>query len=261
MPQSGFAGSAEDLAAVAARLNFPVIVKPTWWRHRGNLKFKTARFETREELLAAGDEMISGGAALAVQEFVPGGDDAVEVYMFYRSRDGETVWGCTGRKLLQTPAGAGVMAIGEALWLPEVAELSEAFLKGIDYRGLGGIEYKCSGGRHYFIEVSTRQEGFQPLAHKEGVDLAWYAYADMAFGAVSAARVGQKHAYWMDGIICLGNFVRRENRIVTIRKFLGLFWKRETQFAIWWWRDPWPWFAVLGDLAKRLLRRIFRRKV
>ncbi len=257
--QYGVADSPEELARLADTMTYPVIVKPTWWRGIGGIKFKTVRCHTRESLLRCGSELIASGATIFVQWLIPGGAETLEVFIFYRSQDGRTIHRCTGRKIRILPPGADVTVSAEAAWLPDVAAVSETFLRRIDYRGLGGIEYKRHDGKLYFIEMSVRPEAFHALGVQAGIDLSWYACADYVLGEMPREHEVQREAYWLNGSYYL--FVWRAERgtLKLLSEIARLFATGKAAWAIWCRRDPLPWFADVAEMAAAVLRKILRR--
>jgi len=244
-----------DLRRAAGTFPMPVILKPNSWEERGALPdFKTERCARPEDVLERGRYLLARGVRLIAQQYVAGGDGAVEVYMFYRSRDGRVLHGCTGRKIRQHPPGAGVMAAGETVPLPDIEALSRLLLLGLDYRGLGGIEYKRLGGACYFIEMSVRLEAFHALAARAGIDLAWLAYADWAYGACPAA-VTQKPAYWLAGAAYLRQLLRPATSAAVLREWVRIVLSGRCQFAVASLRDPLPSLRHAAYLIRRKARR------
>ncbi len=250
-------GDRAELMAAVEQVRFPVVVKPTWWRRRGTGDFRAAVCDDKAAAVEIGSRLIDDGAHLLVQEHIPGGDDAVEVYMFYRSRDGRTVHGCTGTKIRQSPPGVGSMASGRAHDLPHVAALSNALLEAIDYRGLGGVEFKRHNGTSYFIEVSVRPEGFHLLAMKAGVDLPWLAYQDVALDAMPREPIPQHDASYVVSRAYAGFWLRHRHEFPVVREYLGLVFQSRRAFDVWSWSDPMPAIAML---AVPVLRRLTGRR-
>ncbi len=264
VPKDGHADSRETLAELAGKMTMPVIVKPTWWAKRGKEYFKAGVCETYEQVLSIGGKLIDNGATVMVQEYIHGEDSNIEVYMFYRSLDGQAIHGCTGIKIRQMPPGTGIMASGQACNLPHVAEISDAFLERIDYRGLGGIEYKRCGGKSYFIEMSVRPEGFQALAVKAGVDLPWLAYSDMALGQMRREKILQKEAYFISIREYFSLWLKHRREIPVLQEVLRILFSGKLRFDIWAWDDPLPCLAMMAvqmkDGAKKLFQQFDLRK-
>ncbi|GAB6059686.1 hypothetical protein JCM31598_28030 [Desulfonatronum parangueonense] len=179
VPQSKVICSLEDMSLAADELSFPVLLKPSVWSKKGKFLFKTQILKDRTIFLENTRRYIDGQTMLIAQEYIPGDDDTVEFCLFYRSKDGQNIYSCTGRKIRQYPIGNGVMASGVTEEIKDLEELSALFLSNIDARGIGGIEFKRHQDKLYFIEMSIRPEMFHPIAISAGVDLVWAAYADL----------------------------------------------------------------------------------
>lgn len=263
IPKTYSAGSITELESLVHKCEFPLIVKPTWWCERGKSDFKAERCDCQEQLLGTGGRLIRSGATILVQQYIPGDDDSVEVYMFYRTRDGRKIHGCTGRKLRQIPPGVGNMASGRAIQLAHVTEISERLLKHIDYRGLGGIEYKRHGQTSYFVEMSIRPEGFHMLAIKAGIDLPWIAYSDMVRSQSNNCPDIQKNAFYINVRSHISLWRKHRKEVPALREMLKVVFMRRTQFDLWDWRDPMPWWAATKEWLKehftRMKTKLFRR--
>lgn len=158
----------EDEQKVVATFQFPVIVKPVTFRDHSLANFKTRICETPNSFLTFVSQFHNVDVHLQCQEYVKGGDSDCWFYQFYRNKSGEIVESM-GVKTLQSN---GIMTIGTTQYDEKLAALSRAFLNSIDYVGIGGIEYKRYEGQDYFIEMSTRTEGFLAISDMSGVSLA-----------------------------------------------------------------------------------------
>jgi len=251
--------SVADLDRVTETLRFPLIIKPTWWRQQGGAPtFKAIRVDDLETLRSRGKACLETGSSLIVQEYVLGGDEAVTVFPFYRSRHGGRTVGCTATKLVQSPPGQGIMATGRAVWLSDASSESRAFLDRVDYCGIGSLEFKRSvrDGRLYFIEMSVRAAGFHPITIKAGVDIPWYAYQDLALGVQPPQpQPLQRRAYWFDGAACTG-VVKARPGLKILLKLLSVWARPGTRYAVWSLGDPRPWLYTTWRLLKNLFRRV-----
>lgn len=251
VPQGLIVSCASDLRAVSETFRMPVILKPNSWREKGDLTdFKVERCDTASAVIELGRRLLDNGVRVIAQEYIPGGDRSVEVYMFYRSRDGRMLHGCTGRKIRQKPRGAGVMAGGEAVELADVEAMSRDLIMGMDYRGLGGVEYKRYEGACYFIEMSVRLESFHQLAAKAGIDLPWLAYSDWALGDCPDP-VKPRPAYWLAGAAYLRQIMSPRTALGALGEWFRIVLSGKCQFAIASARDPIPAVRHLQYLAER----------
>ncbi len=256
VPETHSATSPSQLESLILKCGFPVIVKPTWWRKSGKRYCKGKRCDSQEELLDIGGRLIKDGATILIQQYIPGNDDTFEIYMFYRTSDGQMIHECTGQKFRQIPPEIGVMASGQATQLPHVAQMSQAFLKQVDYRGLGGIEYKRHNNMSYFIEMSVRPECFHALAIKAGIDLPWLAYSDMALGHSGQSPKTQKKASYINVRSHISLWYKHRNEVPALREILKVLWLGKVQFDLWSWRDPMPWLKATGQWLKELIIRM-----
>jgi predicted ATP-grasp superfamily ATP-dependent carboligase len=68
----------------------------------------------------------------------------------------------------------------ETTELPEIEELSERFLRAIDFYGLAEIEFKQDprDGQYKILDVNARAWGFHGLGQAAGVDFPYLLFAD-----------------------------------------------------------------------------------
>jgi predicted ATP-grasp superfamily ATP-dependent carboligase len=68
----------------------------------------------------------------------------------------------------------------ETVELPEIEELSERFLKAINFHGLVEIEFKrdARDGKYKLLDVNARTWGFHWIGSACGVDFPYLAFAD-----------------------------------------------------------------------------------
>ena len=133
-----------------------------------------------------------------VQEFVPGGDDALYTLGSYVSEDGEALGIFSGRKLRQTSPGVGTCRVGEAVWVEEVVELGLRLLRGLGFHGVSQVEFKRDprDGALKLIEVNPRLWQWHGLASACGVDLPRIAYWDLLGARLPRARQNGAGRRW-----------------------------------------------------------------
>lgn len=259
VPAFGNADTIDKLLMLSDKLNCPVVLKPTSWREQGERFFKAILCNTKDEIVTKGSSLINNGATLLLQEYIPGDDGDVIVYMFYRNKEGSTVYGCVGRKIRQCPPGAGSMASGTTMNLPEVEDVCKQFLHEVDYRGIGGIEFKKHCDRYYFIEMSVRPEGFHGLAIQAGIDLPWLAYQDMVNNTEGPYVITPKKSYYARGYSYLSLLLKYRELSLVLKDSFYLFCKLgRIKFDVWDIRDPLPWFSQNFLLCKRAFDFVFR---
>jgi predicted ATP-grasp superfamily ATP-dependent carboligase len=161
-------------------LGFPVLVKPSDPApFQRAFRVHSFRCETLDELEAAFEQARAYDPL--VQEFIPGGDDALYTLGAYLSADGEALGLFSGRKLRQTPPGAGTCRVGESVWVDEVVEHGLRYLEGLGFHGLAQVEFKRDqrDDEYKLMEINPRLWQWHGLAAACGVDLVDLAYRDL----------------------------------------------------------------------------------
>jgi len=178
-------------------LGFPVLVKPsdpTAFRRRFGVK--AFRCLTTEELERRFDD--ARDFRPFVQEWIPGGDDALWTVGSYLTPDGEELGMFTGRKLQQTPREIGTARVAEARWAPGLAADAVKLLRALRFHGISQVELKHDrrDGRYKLIEVNPRLWEWHGLAAACGVDLARIAYSDTIGDRPAPARMNGDGKRW-----------------------------------------------------------------
>jgi D-aspartate ligase len=132
----------------------------------GQIYRKAARYISPQEIL--------------VQQIIPGdGSHQVSYCAFFCH--GQAQGSLVARRARQHPREFGRAATYvETIELPIIEELSQRFLKAIDYYGLVEVEFKYDprDGEYKLLDVNARSWGFQSLGSAAGVDFSYMLYAD-----------------------------------------------------------------------------------
>ena len=159
--------------------SFPVLVKPADPpAFRTRFGVKAFRAENDAELSAALERAREFDPI--VQEWIPGGDEALWSAGVYVTQQGEPLGLFTGRKLQQTPRAIGTARVAEARWRPELADAAVSLLRELRFHGVAQVEFKLDPRDAQFklIEVNPRLWEWHGLAAACGVDLPRIAYLD-----------------------------------------------------------------------------------
>jgi D-aspartate ligase len=180
-PRSWRIGGADDIDLVDGQP--PFVVKPAIKeRFLYTTGVKAWRADTREQLVArvgAAAEVV-GVQEVIVQELIPGGGEAQLAYCAL-FKGGRSLASMTVRRLRQHPPLFGrASTFVQTIEHPELRELSERFLRHIDYYGLVELEYKhdARDGRTKLLDVNARTWGYHSLGQRAGVDFSYLLYAD-----------------------------------------------------------------------------------
>ena len=184
-----------ELKALCSRL--PLAVKPAI---KENFFYATGAKAWRAETPAQLRHLYRKAAKqirpeeIMVQEIIPGDGQRQYSYCAF-FRNGQAYGTLIARRLRQHPREFGRAATYvETAELPEIAELSERFLRAINYYGLVEIEFKQDprDGQFKLLDVNARTWGFHSLGAAAGVDFPYLLYADQVGEPIerSAAKAG-----------------------------------------------------------------------
>jgi D-aspartate ligase len=127
---------------------------------------------------------------ILIQEIIPGdGQQQYSYCAFFR--DGKALSTLVARRMRQHPREFGRAATYvETIELPEIEELSERFLRAIDYYGLVEVEFKRDprDGQFKLLDVNARTWGFHTIGGPAGVDFPYLLYADQVGRKVEQSR-------------------------------------------------------------------------
>ncbi len=155
-----------DATLDASAFPYPLIAKPSNSAAYDLLEFpekkKIYEIETPDELVATYDAVRKSGYrhSLIVQDFIPGGDDAIRSLTTYSDASGDLRVVAGGRVALQdhSPLALGnpVCIVSEKV--EPIIEGARKFLKHVGYRGYANfdIKYDSRDGSYRFFEVNTR---------------------------------------------------------------------------------------------------------
>ena len=181
----------KDLAGLYNRL--PLAIKPAvkenFFYATGDKAWRAETPEQLNNLFRRASQQIRPEEIL-IQEIIPG--SGLQQYSYCAFfRDGEAQNTLVARRLRQHPREFGRAATYvETIEHPEVEELSERFLKAINYYGLVEVEFKQDprDGQLKMLDVNARTWGFHSLGVPAGVDFPYLLYADQVGRSVESSR-------------------------------------------------------------------------
>ncbi|HWZ81699.1 MAG TPA: hypothetical protein VNW47_03695 [Terriglobales bacterium] len=173
--------SVEELSELHKRL--PLAIKPAV---KENFFYATGSKAWRADTPAELEALFRKAAQqirpeeILLQEIIPG--DGTRQYSYCAFfRNGKAHGTLIARRMRQHPREFGRAATYvETVEMPEVEELSERFLKSIDYYGLVEVEFKQDprDGQFKLLDVNARTWGFHSIGAPAGVDFAYLLFAD-----------------------------------------------------------------------------------
>jgi D-aspartate ligase len=191
--------SLDELRELYCRL--PLAIKPAV---KENFFYATGSKAWRADTPAELDALFLKAAEqikpeeILLQEIIPG--DGLQQYSYCAFfRDGKAHSTLIARRIRQHPREFGRAATYvESVESPEVEELSERFLRAIDYYGLVEVEFKKDprDGQFKLLDVNARTWGFHRLGIPAGVDFPYLLFADQIGETVMGSR-GRAGVGWL----------------------------------------------------------------
>lgn len=153
---------------------------------------KAWRAETPEQLVEIFRKAIRQirPEEILIQEIIPGDGQRQYSYCAF-FKDGEAHSTLVAKRLRQHPREFGRAATYvETTEHGEVEELSNRFLKAIDFYGLVEVEFKQDprDGKFKLLDVNARTWGFHSIGAAAGVDFPYLLYADQLGQSVERGR-------------------------------------------------------------------------
>jgi D-aspartate ligase len=201
---------------------------------------------------------VAGEGEVMVQELIPGdGSHQVAYCAFFK--EGRSLASMTVCRERQHPPLFGrASTFVRTIELPEIEELSERFLRELDYYGLVELEFKFDPrvGAYKLLDVNARTWGYHSLGARAGVDFPALLHADQIGLTVlpQRARTGVTWIRLLTDLPTGLNEVRRGR--MRLGRYLRSVLTSETE-AVFSLRDPLPGIAELLLLPYLVRQRGF----
>jgi len=195
---------------------------------------------------------------ILVQEIIPGDGNSQFSYCAF-FRDGRAHSTLMAMRSRQHPREFGRAATYvESVDLPQIAELSERFLKHIDFYGVVEVEYKRDhrDGEYKLLDVNARTWGFQSLGAPAGVDFCHLLYADQMGEVVNPCH-GRAGVGWLrlltDVPVAISDMAHGHLKLGSYLRSLGRT-RVESVFSK---DDPLPFLAEFALLPYFVVKKYF----
>jgi predicted ATP-grasp superfamily ATP-dependent carboligase len=198
-PRTWCPESVEDLEEITAEPPFtikPAIKEHFFYATKAKAWRANNRLELRELFLKA-TSLITPGEAM-IQDLIPGDGRHQFAYCAF-FKQGRALGSMVVCRRRQHPAEFGrASTFVETIELPILEELSERFLRAIDYYGLVELEYKLDprDGQYRLLDVNGRTWGYNSLGCGAGVDFPYLLFADQTGESVQPCR-GKAGVSWV----------------------------------------------------------------
>ena len=187
---------------------FPIVVKPENSNAYDYLhcsfegKEKVFYFATPEEYLTMVQRLdrTDYRGKLIIQEFIPGGDDAMRVINCYSDNRGKVRMMCLGQPVLEeyAPKMLGNYAAIVSRSDPAIYSRIRAFLEEIGYVGFSNFDmkYDTRTGRYLLFEINPRLGRSSFFVRAAGLNMMQALTEDVVFGKKASLITGEKEALW-----------------------------------------------------------------
>lgn len=182
-------------------IDAPVAIKPAIKEHFVYAtKAKAWRANNRTELRELFESATAhvDPAEVMIQDLIPGSGEQQFAYCAF-FKDGRARGSMVVRRRRQHPPEFGrASTFVETIELPILEELSERFLRAINYYGLVELEYKLDSrdGKYKLLDVNGRTWGYHTLGCGAGVDFPYLLFADQ-MGELTLPRRGRAGISWI----------------------------------------------------------------
>ncbi len=206
-------------------LRFPVIIKPFLksekWYNAGFSK--AIIFDSLEDLETTFSKLFACENRLIIQEFIPGGDDAVYYCLVYYNANGECKTHFTGQKIRQWRILKGSTTSTKPANAPYVTKETLRIFDAINYKGLGSIEFKKHGitNEYYMIEPTVgRVDTQEYIATCAGNNIPLKAYCDMTGHSIAGKEKPNDNVVFFDEQNELLSFIEyNKNHGLTVKQW------------------------------------------
>ena len=234
-------------------IQFPIIIKPRrMYGARGYHRFDNL-IEMREYVISKEIDLTD----YVVQEFIPKGSKLMGANIFI-DRDGEIKSSYLYVCEHIYPEDGGTSTLNAVLIREDIREYCDKLVKLMNLRGEVGVDLMIDNRNNIgkVIEINVRPVHGVSVGFFFGVDNARQIYED-AFGKEvtemkinrtdTAVRILQTDMLW---------FFKSSNRFKRLPKKLGYKHVKEQMFF---WDDPFPWFAFLLDGVKNYRKKMIEK--
>ena len=257
-PQTWNVQSIEDLPPLFSKL--PLAIKPAI---KENFFYATGakawRANTPKDLLKLFEAAVLSIPLkeIMIQEIIPGdGERQLSYCAFFR--DGKTHSSITAKRLRQFPREFGRAATYvETADLPEIEEMSQQFLRAINFYGIAEVEFKHDprDGQYKLLDVNARAWGFHALGQAVGVDFPYLLFADQMGQHVEPCR-GRPGVGWLRLLTDTPHSLLEMSRgNLSVGSYFQSIYRTKTE-SVFSWDDPLPSMAEFSFLPYFMARKL-----
>lgn len=247
---------------VKNEIGYPCIVKPSDSPAFVDVfRYKMFKVMNEAELLEAIKKATDKNLEVFVQRIIPGFDDHMYTYDAYLNQDSKVTHYMTCNKKRQYPINFGASVFTEQVHVPKLHEIGAPFLEAVGFKGFAEIEFKKDEktGDFYLIEINVRTTNLNVLLEKVGINFPYIGYRELIGQANEPYAIEMSthrtFVYAFEDLLAIKGYIRTKQLTVS-QVFKSLFVKKA--YAIWAVDDVKPYFAFIGNLFKKVFKKIRR---
>jgi len=254
----------KDVEQVIGDVTYPVMIKPIN-SHLFQKQFIGKKYllaNSRSELLNHIKQVLDKNLQLMVTEMIQGADDMSSSYHTYINESGEHLFHYTHKINRRFPKNSGIGTLHTTTYDPNVAEMGRRFFNGINYRGMGHIEFKYDvrDKQLKVIECNPRFSAALAISTKSGLDMSYLIYCHMVGSPLAKNRTYRTNVKsWMvlQDIFALKQLLALGE--ISYLKWLKSLFGSGLVFPYFRLSDPMPFFAIIYRYSNSIFIKIKKR--
>ncbi len=202
----------------------------------------------------------SRGQDVMVVEMIPGPDDLLTSYYTYRTEDGRRLYDYTKSVIRRWPVNRGGACFHQSEWLPETAEMGQKLFDGLDWNGIGNVEFKrdTRDGQLKIIEVNARFTAAHRLVTAAGAPIDEIIYRHLTNQDIPTF---DSYSNTLRMIYPIGDFMAylelRRSKQLSLFGWLKTVFAQPVVVPDFSFGDPYPALAEWGLIARRGFGKVF----
>ncbi len=176
-PKTWIVRNESELEVVSREISVPVILKPfrsrQWPEAMG---YKVALVHSIDEFQTIIRKSLSFSCETIIQDVIPGDPETIWFIGGLYDVDSNPVKLYVGHKLLQYPLNIGSTCFAELMWNQDMVDITNNFLRAINYSGLIDIEFKYDkrDDKYKIIEINPRNGLWHRISDDGNLDITSY---------------------------------------------------------------------------------------
>lgn len=261
-PFTLFPETLEDVEAALSKVKFPLMLKGIYGnRLQARNKKKMVVVHSPRELIERYKEMEEPGFPnLMLQEYIPGGDDAIFIFNGYFDESAECLIGFTGFKVRQYPIHVGCASLGECRWNETVAKMTVQFMKAIKYRGVLDIGYRFDprDGQYKVLDINPRVgQAFRLFTSHNDMDVVKALYMDLTGQKQPMVIPKEGRRWFIEDFDLVSSLDYYREGSLSVKDWIRSY-KRVEEAAWFNWKDPYPFLKMACGLLRQAARFILK---